>query len=132
MIPQLNLWLSKLNSIRQQLEKIEKKKIEGSKNFIIESKIDYITNCLTCNYTCHYLCYENIINCLTINNGKYTIYPNKCHYTEHKNERFRIDIKMVKEKIILKDLEQKYYDSKSNLPKFEQIRNGLFKEFEVI
>ncbi len=43
MIPQLNLGLSKLNSIRQQLEKIEKKKIEGSKNFIIESDVPKMT-----------------------------------------------------------------------------------------
>ena len=67
-----------------------------------------------------------------MNNGNCTICPKKCLHTEHKNERFRIDIKMVKEKTTLKDLEQKYYDSQSNLTKFEQIRNGLIKEFEDI
>ena len=67
-----------------------------------------------------------------MSNGNYTICPKKCLHTEHKNARFRIDIKMVKEKTTLKDLEQKYYDSQSNLTKFEQIRNGLIKEFEDI
>lgn len=70
LIPQLNLGLSKLDSIRQQLDKIEieKKKINGSKNFVIESDVpkltqiklktgEYVTNCLVCNYTCHYPCY---------------------------------------------------------------------------
>ena len=148
MIPQLNLGLSKLDGVRQQLEKIkiEKKNIDGSKNFVIESdvpkitKIDlkpgeYVTNCLTYNYTCHYPCYitdDNKMHCGAMRNGKCTICPNKCHHTQHKNARFRIDIKMVKEKTTLKDLEQKYYDSQSNLTKFEQIRNGLIKEFEDI
>ena len=37
LIPQLNLGLSKLDGVRQQLEKIkiEKKKIDGSKNFAL-------------------------------------------------------------------------------------------------
>ena len=90
---------------------------------------------MICNYTCHYQCYiqdDNKIGCSAMSNGNYTICPKKCLHTEHKNARFRIDIKMVKEKTTLKDLEQKYYDSQSNLTKFEQIRNGLIKEFEDI
>lgn len=39
---------------------------------------------------------------------------------------------MVKEKTTLKDLEKKFIDSKSNLSRFEQIRNGLYHEFEAI
>ena len=83
LIPQLNLGLSKLDSIRQQLDKIEieKKKIDGSKNFIIENdvpkiiKIDlkqgeHVTNCLTCNYTCHYPCY-------IIENNKEKLFSNE-------------------------------------------------------
>lgn len=45
LIPQLNLGLSKLDNIRQQLDKIEieKKKIDGSKNFVIESDVPKLT-----------------------------------------------------------------------------------------
>ena len=45
LIPQLNLGLSKLDGVRQQLEKIkiEKKNIDGSKNFVIESDVPKIT-----------------------------------------------------------------------------------------
>ena len=149
LISQLNLGLSKLDSIRQQLDKIEieKKKIDGSKNFIIENdvpkiiKIDlkqgeHVTNCLTCNYTCHYPCYitdNNKENCSAMNDKKScTVCTGKCYYTMHTNATFRIDIKMEKEKTTLKDLEKKYYDSKSNKTKFEQIRDGLIKEFEII
>ena len=61
-----------------------------------------------------------------------TVCTGKCSYTMHTNATFRIDIKMEKEKTTLKDLEKKYYDSKSNKTKFEQIRDGLIKEFEII
>jgi hypothetical protein len=149
LIPQLNLGLSKLESIRQQLQKIdlEKKKIDGSKNFIIESDVpkfnevklktgEYVTNCIICNYTCHYPCYiaedkeKNDCSAMTAENC--TVCPKKCHYTHHRNAPFRIEIKMVKEKTTLKDLEKKFYDSKSNLSRFEQIRNGLYNEFRDI
>ena len=84
LIPQLNLGLSKLDGVRQQLEKIkiEKKNIDGSKNFVIESdvpkitKIDlkpgeYVTNCLICNYTCHpcYIKDDNKIGCAAMSNA---------------------------------------------------------------
>ena len=148
LIPQLNLGLGKLDSIRQQLEKIdiERKKIDGSKNFVIDSEIpkiekidlkpgEYVTNCLTCNYTCHYPCYikdDFKKECSSMINGQCTVCPKKCSFTDHKNARFRLEIKMVKEKTTLKELEKKYIDSASNLSKYEQIRKGLSQEFEDI
>lgn len=92
---------------------------------------------MICNYTCHYPCYiaedKQKNNCAAINSsGNCTVCPKKCHYTHHKNAPFRIEIKMVKEKTTLKDLEKKFYDSKSNLSRFEQIRNGLYNEFRDI
>lgn len=151
LIPQLNLGLAKLDSIRQQLDKIdlEKKKIDGSKNFVIESDVpkftqvklktgEFVTNCLVCNYTCHYPCYiaedsrKNDCAAISYSSGKCTVCPKKCHYSSHKNAPYRIEIKMVKEKTTLKHLEQKFYDSKSNLSRFEQIRNGLYSEFNAI
>ena len=151
LIPQLNLGLSTLDNIRQQLDKIqlEKKKIDGSRNFIIESDVpkltqiklktgEHVTNCLVCNYTCHYPCYIADDNkksgCAAIDSssGKCTVCPKKCHHSHHKNAAYRIEIKMVKEKTTLKDLEKKFYDSKSNLSRFEQIRNGLYNEFKSI
>jgi len=151
LIPQLNLGLSTLDNIRQQLDKIqlEKKKIDGSRNFIIESDVpkltqiklktgEYVTNCLVCNFTCHYPCYIADDNqksgCAAIDSstGKCEVCPKKCHHSHHKNAGYRIEIKMVKEKTTLKDLEKKFYDSKSNLSRFEQIRNGLYNEFKSI
>ena len=148
LIPQLNLGLGKLDSIRQQLEKIdlERKKIDDSKNFVILSdvpkitKIDlnpgeYVTNCLVCNYTCHYPCYikdDNKNNCSAMNNNVCTVCPKKCSYTEHRNAKFRLEIEIIKKKTNLKELEKKYINSKSNLSKYEQIRKGLVQEFEDI
>lgn len=148
LIPQLNLGLSKLESIRQQLEKIEEEriKINGSKNFIIYSDVpkikkvdlkpgEYVTNCLNCNYTCHYPCYirdDQKSNCDAMKNGKCTVCPKRCIHSDHKNAKFRIVVELIKEKTSLKDLEQKFFDSKKNLTKYEQIRSGLNEEFKNI
>ena len=61
-----------------------------------------------------------------------TVCTGKCYYTMHTNATFRIDIKMEKEKTTLKKKKKKYYDSESNKTKFEQIKDGLIKEFEII
>ena len=97
---------------------------------------EYVTDCLVCNYTCHYPCYIPDDNekkdCAAISGEKCNVCQKKCHYSHHKNAPYRIEIKMVKEKTTLKDLEKKFIDSKSNLSRFKQIRNGLYHEFEAI
>ena len=57
-------------------------------------------------------------------NGKCTVCPKRCIHSDHKNARFRIIVELIKEKRQLKGLEKKFYDSKKNLTRYEQIRNG--------
>lgn len=65
-------------------------------------------------------------------NGKCTVCPKKCSHNEHKNAKFRIEVKIVREKTTLRELEQKYIDSKGNLSKYEQIKKGMYNDFNQI
>lgn len=118
-----------LELIRINKEKIDliKSNIEDCKNYIIEIEKpkykeiklkpdEYATTCLICNYTCHYPCYihdDYKAECDIFHNDFCINCPKKCHYSEHKNIQYRIEIEKIKEKITCKELKNKYFESKS-------------------
>ena len=55
----------------------------------------YTTNCLVCNFTCHYPCSiprnENKNGCAAMKNGSCHECPNKCHWSEHVNDAYRFE-----------------------------------------
>ena len=64
----------------------------------VQVKLDtgtYTTNCLVCNYTCHYPCSiprnENKNGCAAMSNGSCKECPNNCHWSEHVNDAYRYD-----------------------------------------
>ena len=71
----------------------------------------YTTNCMTCNYTCHYPCgiprSEDKEGCAAMTNGKCNVCPNGCHWSRHINDDHRVETQRVKV--------QKEYDGKKTL-----------------
>ncbi|KAL5004146.1 hypothetical protein ScPMuIL_017602 [Solemya velum] len=81
---------------------------------------EHVTNCLHCNMTCHYPC--NIPNdedkkgCAAIDRdtGKCKICPDKCDYSFHKNNDFRIESYTVEVEKTYNDMKSKYEFAKEN------------------
>ena len=104
----VNLGVNKLSEL-QQLTRVCKQHaadINANKNFKftvqqakrVQVKLDtgtYTTNCLVCNYTCHFPCTiprnENKDRCAAMSNGSCQQCPNKCHWSEHVNDAYRYD-----------------------------------------
>lgn len=72
----------------------------------------YVTNCLTCNRTCHYPCRipddENKKKCRAMYRGLCKVCPKECHWSIHKNNSFRIEINNIKVKKTYEELKRKY------------------------
>ena len=71
----------------------------------------YTTNCMTCNYTCHYPCgiprNEDKRGCAAMTNGTCDECPNRCDWTRHINDSHRVETRSVKV--------EKEYDGKKTL-----------------
>jgi hypothetical protein len=71
----------------------------------------YTTNCTTCNYTCHHPCAiprsEQKESCFAMTNGSCRECPNRCHWSRHVNDQYRMDTEYVEV--------EKEYDSKKTL-----------------
>ncbi|CAC5401698.1 unnamed protein product [Mytilus coruscus] len=117
--------MNKLNTIKQEKEilKRHKEDIKAKKDFTYEVdevhmyQIDlepgvYVTNCMTCNRTCHFPCGipddKNKQNCAAIDDQKCTICPMHCHWTIHKNNPFRFDTYTMKVIKTYDELKKKY------------------------
>ena len=119
----------------QQEQKIIKHHMTGvfDPNFIYQVEVPktrevklpegtYATNCIQCNFTCHYPCTisddRNIYSCSAM--GGYWMFRNKdskckncpgnCHWKQHKQNGFVIEIYQDKETRTLKDLMERYLE----------------------
>ena len=145
---ELDKGLVNLNTIKEILKDIKtaKKQINDSKNY--EKKVDvpkiekrqlpvgkYTTTCLTCNRTCHKICYipenENKKYCSAMKNEYCTVCEGKCYYNVHANTEYYYEYSMVQETVTLEKLKNMYCESSSKLSNYEQIKNGLENEVKI-
>ena len=144
--PQIERSLGIMENIRKEIAYIKshKDKIDQYKDFnykykepkVTKKNLEqghYTSNCLICNYTCHYPCYipddNQKMNCSAMRNGKCTVCKNKCMWNEHKNLNFIFVYEEVEKTKTSEDLRKKYVESTSNLKHSEQILKGLEKDF---
>ena len=144
--PQIDRSLVIMENIRKQILyiKTNKDKIDQAKDFEIEYKAPkttkknlelgvYTSNCLICNYTCHYPCYipenEKKMNCSAIRKDFCTVCKNRCRWDNHKNLNFIYVHEEVTKKRTSDELKKKYVESNNSLKQSEQILKGLEKEF---
>ena len=104
----IDLGVNKLSEL-QQLTKVcdqHAADINANKNFKftvqqakrVQVKLDtgtYTTNCVVCNYTCHFPCKirrsENKKGCAAMSNGSCRQCPNKCHWSKPVNDACRFE-----------------------------------------
>ncbi|CAL4178714.1 unnamed protein product, partial [Meganyctiphanes norvegica] len=118
---QIQLGLGKLTNLNQERDMLNRMNddMKGSEHYEEEvevpkiTKIDlpkktYVTNCLKCNYTCHFPCAyaddSDKIKCSAMRNGQCTVCPEKCQWDIHKNMGFRYEHSWVKEMRTVKEL----------------------------
>ena len=136
-----------MESIRQTLDAIQNAhlNLNASKGIEVRTKVtvwksidapvgQYTTTCIRCNRTCHENCSygpgESKEGCCAIgSNGYCHECPGKCHHTIHQNLPI-LWVSEEKEDVVTdKDLEKRYYDSKSKLTREAQYINGLKNDF---
>lgn len=141
--------MNQLNTIRQEGEILKRHRtdIEENKNFdyeveeVVMTQIpldqgEYVTNCLTCNYTCHFPCYidddKNKKSCKAMG-GKENcnVCSKKCHWSKHRNSPFRLEALKKKVQKTYTQLKEKYEiaqkEEKSHTAVFDKVKNK-FKE----
>ena len=144
--PQIDRSLGIMENIRKEIALIKgnKDKIDQFKTFeykykepkITKKDLDqghYTSNCIACNYTCHYPCYipddNNKERCSAMKNGFCTVCKNKCKWDQHKNLNFIYVYEEIEKIKTSEDLRNKYVESTSDLKQSEQILKGLEKDF---
>ena len=140
---QIHRGLNKCEELRLKKEVVKEHEadIERNKEFTIKTTVEqpkkiplkqqeYTTNCLKCNYTCHYPCLlpnnEDKKGCAAMKRtDNCTVCTGKCHWKQHVNDQFRV--KWVTKEVIQtsEDLKKKYYNAKSGKSRYESIVAGL-------
>ena len=135
--PQINEGLAKMEEMRKEQKILEEHEadIESNKEFTRTITVpkqrkedlykEYVTNCLTCNRTCHYPCGipndSDKYSCAAMDGGgessaKCTVCPNKCSWDRHVNNPYRFELYDAEEVVTLDKLKQKYFKAKKLKP----------------
>ena len=146
--------LNKLELLKKEVEVVEQHKADIARNkdftytveedTIVRHELDpgtYVTNCLTCNYTCHYPC--GIPNdgekyhCAAMDNGgmsnaKCTVCINGCEWKQHSNMRYRFTIERQEVTKTSEDLKKRYQDASGKAKSATQIIADMVDEFEAV
>merc|ERR1711860_108502 len=76
----------------------------------------HVTNCLRCNWTCHYNCAysddSDKQHCCAMSGGNCTVCDNKCHWTQHKNMRYSMVVSQETVTKTSEELRSKYESAK--------------------
>lgn len=127
--------LSQIDVLQQEerILKTRKTEIEANKKFKYKIKVPkhkkidlhagtYVTNCLQCNFTCHYPCKiakdGSKYLCAAMDNGgssnaKCTVCPGRCHWTKHVNNPYRFEEYEEEEERTIEDLKKRYEEATS-------------------
>lgn len=144
--PQIDKSLGIMENMRKEIAfvRANKDKIDQFKDFNYKYKEpvvtqknlkqgEYTSNCIICNYTCHYPCYipdnNKKMRCSAMKNGICTVCKNKCNWDQHKNLNYIFEYTEVEKIKTSEDLRNEYVKSNSKLKQSEQILKGLESEF---
>ena len=125
--------MSLIDSLKQQQQSLKQNeaKIKANKNFEFEveedkmCKVDldigeHVTNCLTCNFTCHYPCYiadnDDKNRCAAMKppkdkTTKCGVCPGECVWQQHYNAPYRLECKKTPVTKCYKDIKKEYYNA---------------------
>ncbi|XP_030623563.1 uncharacterized protein LOC115806842 [Chanos chanos] len=147
--PMIQVGLGKLDEIKSTEAALKQhiECIEANKNFEYEvetfkqDKIDlargtHVTNCLTCNHTCHYPCGipkdEDKSGCWAMTNSYCRICPGKCIWNVHHNVPYRFEVSKVKKKCTYENLKKQYENALGEKMSKEKIFKRLETDYEQV
>ena len=142
------LGLSKLEELRQVKKILQENeaKIDQNKDFKYkirethQRKVDletgvFVTNCLVCNYTCHYPCGlprgENKGICWAMVDNRCRICPQKCDWQQHCNNPYRFELYEEEVEKTSEDLKKRYEEGIQGKVTAKKIMQKLKEEFEA-
>ena len=149
---QVKIGLSKLKQMQEEERILLKHKadVEANKNFTytideeIAEKIkienEFVTNCLKCNYTCHYPCGirhdEQKHGCAAMKGSGESAYcgvcPGGCGWREHYNKNYRIITTMKTVTKTAKDLKIKYNVAEAGKKAVENMVKNIEEALEYV
>lgn len=150
---QIKLGLSKMNSLQEEEEvmRTNEAKIKNNEDFtfvvntpeIQEIKLpdnQHVTNCLECNFTCHFPCYINDsgrkYNCAAMSGNESNAHcrncPNKCHWERHRNNKFRFEVTTVPKVRSYEEVKQRYEEGLQGKHDAEAVIAQMKKEIDQI
>ena len=149
--PRINYGLGKLEELRQEIRIFEDhvNDIEKNESFTYQvtvtkqRKIDcekgnFVTNCLKCNYTCHYPCGipndREKYRCAAMDsetvNSKCTACPDKCVWKSHVNNTYRFELYQDSENRTSDDMMKRYRQAKQDGTATYKVCQILQEEFK--
>lgn len=147
--PGIDAGLTKVDEFEKRIKLIETHKadIEQNANFQMEDEDTiiepqklppgtYVTNCTTCNFTCHDNCVykddDEKEHCCAMSNGYCTACPNTCHWKIHKNMPYQYV--PVKKKVMrtLTQMQQRYTKATGELQTQEHFLAELRVQLEKL
>ena len=145
--------MSMIDSLKQQQQilKQNESKIKANEDFEFEvvednmTKIDlnpkeYVTNCLICNFTCHYPCPipgdENKYRCAAMKLPKNkdttcTVCPGKCAWDKHVNAPFRLECVKTKVPKCYEDIKKEYYKAVDGKTEIESVIANMERDIQL-
>ncbi|CAG0903456.1 unnamed protein product [Darwinula stevensoni] len=146
--PQILTSLGRLEQVRQEHATLKQHEADilANKNFSYKVKVqkqlklnlktgEYVTNCLKCNFTCHYPCTVpnddrkgdcDVVNYMT---GQCMVCPGMCHWRNHVNNQYRFEIVEEEVKKTSKELKAKYKRAAGEKFTVQGVVKELIKEF---
>jgi energy-coupling factor transporter ATP-binding protein EcfA2 len=139
--------LTKLEQYRVELEVVKHHEadIERNKNFsytveevkMVKEDLEpgkYVTNCMTCNRTCHYPCIyandDDKIKCWAMDSdGNCTVCPMNCIWNLHRNVPYKIETEMVQVTKTADDLKKRYEEAKGEKMNAEKLTEEIMQDF---
>ena len=151
---QIQVGLSKIDILRQKQRILRKRETEILQNqhFTYEitvtkqRKIDlpssaFVTNCLQCNFTCHYPCpvarNEEKYRCKAMDGGgpdsaNCTVCPGNCHWSQHTNASFRYELYYEVEVQTSDNLKKNLSDALEGKSQIEATINDIERELDML
>ena len=151
---QIKLGMSKIDSLKQEQKVLEDNevKIKANEDFtyvVEEAQIEeialqtgeHVTNCLKCNFTCHYPCYipddREKYQCAAMknqedNNTTCEVCPGKCAWQQHRNMPYRLEINKVMVTKPYSELKERYDQAVEGKTQQESMITNIQKEIQDI
>ncbi|PAA60539.1 hypothetical protein BOX15_Mlig029040g1 [Macrostomum lignano] len=143
---EINLGISALNRLESEISVIKnhQKDLDRNKDFtytVVEEIAvreaipagQYITNCLSCNRTCHYPCFipddNDKADCAAMTNGKCDECPGRCVWSVHKNMQYRFIFVQQTVTKTSEELKNRYTDAQGKLLTASQLAEKVYGEY---